>query len=43
VLAPGQIRDSNRPGLLALLAESGFDGVDLGLVPDDESHRVGPP
>jgi molybdenum cofactor synthesis domain-containing protein len=37
VLAPGQIRDSNRPGLLALLAESGFDGVDLGLVPDDES------
>ncbi|MCH2411854.1 MAG: molybdopterin molybdotransferase MoeA [Acidimicrobiales bacterium] len=37
VLAPGQIRDSNRPGLLALLAESGFDGVDLGLVRDDES------
>jgi molybdenum cofactor synthesis domain-containing protein len=35
-LAPGQIRDSNRPGLLALVRESGFEGVDLGLVPDDE-------
>ncbi|MBQ90210.1 MAG: molybdopterin molybdenumtransferase MoeA [Acidimicrobiaceae bacterium] len=35
-LAPGQIRDSNRPGLLALVAESGFTPVDLGLVPDRE-------
>ena len=35
-LAPGQIRDSNRPGLLALVQESGFEGVDLGLVLDDE-------
>jgi molybdenum cofactor synthesis domain-containing protein len=35
-LAPGQIRESNRPALLALLADDGFDAVDLGLVPDDE-------
>jgi molybdenum cofactor synthesis domain-containing protein len=35
-LAPGQIRDSNRLTLLALVAESGFEGVDLGLVRDDE-------
>jgi molybdopterin molybdotransferase len=36
-LAAGQIRDSNRPALLAQLRASGFDAVDLGLVPDDES------
>jgi molybdenum cofactor synthesis domain-containing protein len=36
-LAAGQIRDSNRPALLASLRASGFDAVDLGLVPDDES------
>jgi len=36
-LSPGQIRDSNRPGLLALVAASGFDPVDLGLVRDNES------
>jgi molybdopterin molybdotransferase len=36
-LAPGQIRDSNRPTLLALLAESGCDAVDLGLVADDKA------
>jgi molybdenum cofactor synthesis domain-containing protein len=33
-LAPGQIRDSNRPLLLALLRSSGFDAVDLGVVAD---------
>ncbi len=32
---PGQIRDSNRDALLALLADLGVEGVDLGLVPDD--------
>lgn len=36
-LAPGQIRESNGRTLLALLAEDGFDPVDLGLVPDDEA------
>ncbi len=35
-LAPGQIRDANRHSLLALLAETGFVGVDLGLVPDNQ-------
>ena len=35
-LAPGQIRDSNRPTLLALVAEAGFTPVDLGHVRDDE-------
>jgi molybdenum cofactor synthesis domain-containing protein len=37
-LAPGQIRDSNRAALLALLAEDGFEPIDLGLVPDDEAR-----
>jgi molybdopterin molybdotransferase len=36
-LAPGQIRDSNRTTLLALVTEAGADAVDLGLVPDDEA------
>jgi molybdopterin molybdotransferase len=36
-LGPGQIRDSNRLTLLALVAESGFEAVDLGLVRDDEA------
>lgn len=36
-LERGQIRDSNRPTLLALLRELGCEPVDLGLVPDDES------
>lgn len=36
-LAPGQIRDSNRPTLLALVEEAGFEPVDLGLLPDDEA------
>jgi molybdopterin molybdotransferase len=35
-LQPGQIRDSNRPALLALVAQAGFDAVDLGRVADDE-------
>ena len=35
-LRPGQIRDSNRPTLLALVAQAGFEAVDLGWVPDDE-------
>lgn len=34
-LRPGQIRDSNRPMLLALVRASGFVPVDLGRVPDD--------
>ena len=33
-LEPGRIRDSNRPMLLALLADSGCHAVDLGAVPD---------
>jgi molybdenum cofactor synthesis domain-containing protein len=36
-LGPGQIRDSNRITLLALVAEAGFEGVDLGCLPDDEA------
>jgi molybdopterin molybdotransferase len=36
-LQPGQIRDSNRPALLALVAQAGFDAVDLGRVADDEA------
>jgi molybdopterin molybdotransferase len=35
-LQPGQIRDSNRISLLALVRSSGFEAVDLGLVADDE-------
>lgn len=35
-LRPGQIRDSNRPTLLALLRESGCEPVDLGVAADDE-------
>lgn len=40
-LGPGQIRDSNRPGLLAALAADGFLAVDLGVLPDDPGavHR----
>jgi molybdenum cofactor synthesis domain-containing protein len=36
-LAPGQIRDSNRPMLLALLEESGLDAIDGGIAGDDEA------
>ena len=35
-LRPGQIRDANRPMLLALAAQSGLEAVDLGVVGDDE-------
>jgi molybdenum cofactor synthesis domain-containing protein len=35
-LLPGQIRESNKPMLLALVARTGCEPVDLGLVPDDE-------
>ncbi len=37
-LERGQIRDSNRHTLLALLAEAGCEPVDLGRTPDDESE-----
>jgi len=40
-LAPGQIRDSNRPMLLALARDAGTDVVDLGLARDDEDYIVG--
>src|SRR5262249_54669897 len=36
-LRPGQIRDSNRPMLLALVAAAGADALNLGLAQDDES------
>ena len=39
-LRPGQIHDSNRPTLLALLAAAGCEAVDLGLVADDEQALV---
>jgi molybdenum cofactor synthesis domain-containing protein len=39
-LAMGQIRDSNRPMLLALVREAGLEPVDLGTVHDDEDRIV---
>ena len=36
-LAAGQIRDSNRPTLLALCRQAGFETVDLGTARDDEA------
>ena len=39
-VAPGKIRDSNRPMLLALLARSGFEPVDLGIARDDEAQMT---
>ncbi len=36
-LAPGLIRDSNRPMLLAVLEEAGCEPVDFGIAPDDEA------
>jgi molybdenum cofactor synthesis domain-containing protein len=39
-LRPGQIRDSNRPMLLALLARLGVEPVDLGVAPDDEDRMT---
>ena len=40
-LRPGQIRDSNRLTLLALLRRDGFGTVDLGLARDDEAEING--
>jgi molybdenum cofactor synthesis domain-containing protein len=34
-LPPGRIRDANRHSLLALIRREGWEGVDLGIVPDD--------
>ena len=39
-LRPGQIRDSNRPMLLALVARAGCIPVDLGTAPDDEAAII---
>ena len=36
-LAPGQIRDSNRPMLLAMVTDAGCEAIDLGIARDDES------
>lgn len=36
-LRPGQIRESNRPALLAAVRADGFTPVDLGIVRDDEA------
>jgi molybdopterin molybdotransferase len=36
-LAPGMIRDSNRPMVKALLEDAGAELIDLGIVPDDEA------
>ena len=37
-LAPGAIRDTNRPSLLASLRQSGFTPVDLGIVGDSREE-----
>jgi molybdenum cofactor synthesis domain-containing protein len=37
-LRPGQIRDSNRPTLLALVRQAGGEPVDLGRAGDDEAE-----
>lgn len=39
-LAPGQIRDANRPMLLALVDEAGCEPRDLGIARDDEDLIV---
>lgn len=39
-LRPGQIRDSNRPLMRALVEESGGEVLDLGIVPDRESELI---
>jgi molybdenum cofactor synthesis domain-containing protein len=39
-LSPGQIRDSNRPMLLAVVEEAGCEAVNYGIAPDDESLIV---
>jgi molybdopterin molybdotransferase len=40
-LAPGKIRDSNRPMLLAVVEEADLTPVDLGRAPDDEGTITG--
>jgi molybdenum cofactor synthesis domain-containing protein len=40
-LRPGQIRDSNRHTLLALVRQAGFDRVDLGTARDEEAEIRG--
>jgi molybdopterin molybdotransferase len=37
-LRPGQIRESNRPMLRAVLAQAGCEVEDLGIIVDDEEH-----
>jgi molybdopterin molybdotransferase len=39
-LAPGKIRDSNRPMLLGLVREAGLEPVDLGIAVDDEAKII---
>jgi len=39
-LAPGKIRDSNRPMLLGLVRDAGLEPVDLGIAVDDEARIV---
>lgn len=39
-LAPGRIRDSNRPMLLALAEQAGCEAIDLGIAVDDEARIV---
>ena len=39
-IGPGQIRDANRPMLVALLADAGFEYVDLGIARDDEEQTT---
>ncbi len=34
-LAPGMIRDSNRPMIMAMLSETGVESIDLGRISDD--------
>jgi molybdopterin molybdotransferase len=40
-MAPGKIRDANRPALLAQLQADGFGTVDLGVAGDDEEALTG--
>ena len=40
VLAPGQIRESNRTMLMGLVAQAGAEAVDYGIVRDDEDALV---
>lgn len=39
-LGPGQIRESNKAMLLALVAQAGAEPVDLGIAPDDADDLV---